>query len=375
MSDLFFFGTLRHLPLLETVIGHDLSGITLSEASFADHQIHWADGHAFPLLVASPGEAAVGLLARGLSAEDVARLDYYEQVFDFDLIWTEVTENGVSRRVQMFWPPKTGHTPGPLFQLEDWAPKWGDINTRAAVEVMRHRGHKTAAEVGAMYGMIHVRASAHVAAQAENPVLGPSGMQASDVLNFDISIPYANFFALEERALRFRQFDGSLSEEVERAIFLSGDAALVLPYDPVRDRVLLVEQVRMGPLARGDHGPWQLEPIAGRVDPGETPLDAAHREAREEAGLELSHLHVIHEGYPSPGTSSEFFYTYLGIADLPDEAARLGGVDGEHEDIKGHIYDFDTVMAMLDRGDIRVVPLALALHWLARNRETMRTGA
>ncbi|MCG7492651.1 NUDIX domain-containing protein [Thalassobius sp. Cn5-15] len=375
MPDLFFFGTLCHVPLLETVIGHDLSGISLSEAAFPDHQIHWATGHAFPLLVKAEGQQAVGLLARGLSDADVARLVYYEEVFNFDLIWTEVVEDGVSRRVQMFWPPESGHAPGAVFRLEDWAPKWGDINTRAAVEVMRHQPCKTAAEVGAIYGMIHVRAAAFVAAQRETPVLGPSGMRRAHVESRDISIPYANFFAMEERHLRFRRFDGSLSAEVDRAIFMSGDAALVLPYDPVRDRVLLVEQVRMGPLARGDHGPWQLEPIAGRVDPGEAPEEAARREAQEEAGLTLTDLQEIHQGYPSPGASSEFFYTYLGLADLPDEAARLGGVDGEHEDIKGHVFGFATVMAMLDRGDIRVGPLALALHWLARNRESLRRGA
>ncbi|MCB2157335.1 MAG: NUDIX domain-containing protein, partial [Rhodobacteraceae bacterium] len=47
----------------------------------------------------------------------------------------------------------------------------------------------------------------------------------------------------------------------------------------MRDRVLLIEQFRMGPYARGDAEPWLIEAIAGRVDPGETPEDAARREA------------------------------------------------------------------------------------------------
>jgi nudix-type nucleoside diphosphatase (YffH/AdpP family) len=379
MSELFFFGTLRHLPLLEAVIGHSVSELHLTEAALPGYQIHWARGQAFPMIVQTAEAEAVGLLVSGLSDEDVARLDYYEQVFDFDLIWTSVqptAPNGAApQRVRMFWPAAHSHVPGHIFELNDWAPLWGDINTRAAHEVMLHMGRKTPAEVATMYPMIHVRASAYVAAQREVPVLGPSGLQRTDVICDDVSLPYAQFFAMEERSLRFRRFDGTMSDVVDRAIFLSGDAALVLPYDPVRDRVLLVEQVRMGPLARGDHGPWQLEPIAGRVDPGEAPTDAALREAREEAGLELGELHLIHQGYPSPGTSSEFFYTYLGIADLSDDTAGLGGVAGEHEDIKGHIYSFDAVMTMLDRGDIRVVPLAMALHWLARNRESLRRGA
>ena len=55
---------------------------------------------------------------------------------------------------------------------------------------------------------------------------------------------FAGFFAVEEQGLRFRRFDGTLSDPVNREAFVSGDAVTVLPYDPVRDRVLLVEQFR-----------------------------------------------------------------------------------------------------------------------------------
>ncbi len=48
----------------------------------------------------------------------------------------------------------------------------------------------------------------------------------------------------------------------------SADAVTVLPYDPVRDRVLLIEQYRFGVHMRGDPRPWVLEPVAGRIDAG-----------------------------------------------------------------------------------------------------------
>lgn len=83
--------------------------------------------------------------------------------------------------------------------------------------------------------------------------------------------PYAGFFAVEVQDLRFRRFDGTVSAPVNRAGFVSGDAVTVMPYDPVRDRVLLIEQFRFGPHLRGDVNPWQLEVIAGRIDAGETP--------------------------------------------------------------------------------------------------------
>ncbi len=81
--------------------------------------------------------------------------------------------------------------------------------------------------------------------------------------------PMPHFFAVEEYDLSYRRFDGSFSKPVNRAAFVSGDAVTVLPYDPLRDRVLLIEQFRIGPMARGDAQPWLLEAIAGRVDPGE----------------------------------------------------------------------------------------------------------
>jgi nudix-type nucleoside diphosphatase (YffH/AdpP family) len=166
-----------------------------------------------------------------------------------------------------------------------------------------------------------------------------------------------------------------MTDVLERAVFVATDAALVLPYDPVRDRVMLVEQLRMGPVARGDRAQWQLEPIAGRVDPGESPEDAAHREAQEEAGLTLRKLEKIAEVYASPGDSTEFFYIYLGLADLPDGSTGVNGLEVENEDIRSHLIGFDALMTMVDQLEAANAPLVIAAYWLARHRERLRLEA
>jgi nudix-type nucleoside diphosphatase (YffH/AdpP family) len=185
---------------------------------------------------------------------------------------------------------------------------------------------------------------------------------------------YSNFYAVDELHLRHKKFNSAWSPMMERAVFHAADAALVLPYDPIRDRVMLIEQFRIGPFARGDNSCWQFEPIAGRLDPGEAPETTARREALEEAGLTLGALEKVAETYASPGNSSEFYYTFVGIADLPDEITGTHGLDAEDEDIRSHLLSFDELMTLCETGQAANTPLVMAAYWLARNRERLRSA-
>lgn len=186
---------------------------------------------------------------------------------------------------------------------------------------------------------------------------------------------HAGFFGLEVLSLTHRRFDGTMSPQMRREVFVSGDAVTVLPYDPARDRVLLVEQFRAGPLGRGDPLPWQLEAIAGRIDPGETPEDCARREAVEEAGLVLGALEKVAAYYPSPGAVTEFIYSYVALCDLPDGCAGVFGEAEEAEDIRGQLVPFDRLMAAVVDGEIGNAPLILTALWLQRERARMRAAA
>ncbi len=186
---------------------------------------------------------------------------------------------------------------------------------------------------------------------------------------------FAGFFAVEEQGLRFRRFDGTLSDPVNREAFVSGDAVTVLPYDPVRDRVLLIEQFRVGPHLRGDANPWQLEAIAGRIDDGETAEATAIREAKEEAGIEINRLVPIAGYYPTPGAVTEFLYSYLALVDLPDSAIGTFGLATESEDIWVHLVSFDRLMELCASGEVGNAPTLLSALWLARERPTLRAAA
>jgi nudix-type nucleoside diphosphatase (YffH/AdpP family) len=262
---------------------------------------------------------------------------------------------------------------GPPWSLADWVARHGTLALEAAGEFMALWPATPPERAAALFPQIQQRAASRLRAAADPaPVRLRRGGPASAIEVAARRRPYSGYFALEEWDLSFPTFAGGRSERVTRAAFVSGDAVTVLPYDPVRDRVLLVEQFRFGPLRRGDPNPWSLEPVAGRIDAGETPAEAARREAAEEAGLALGELIPVGRYYPSPGAVAEYLYTFIGLADLPDAAARAGGLAEEHEDIRGLLLGFDELMALVDGGEAENGPLLVSALQLARLRPSLR---
>ena len=102
---------------------------------------------------------------------------------------------------------------------------------------------------------------------------------------------------------------------------------------------------------------------------------AAHVfEAVEEAGLTLGALLPVAGYYPTPGISAEFLYSYVAVTDLPDGAAGVFGVEGEAEDIRGHLIGFDDLMALVASGEVSNAPLIMTAFWLQARRAELRGG-
>ena len=185
-------------------------------------------------------------------------------------------------------------------------------------------------------------------------------------------VVYKGFFSVEEHDLSYRKFNNQQSSILTRSALISSDAVIVLPYDPVNDRILLIEQFRSGPYVKGDKNPWVLEPIAGLIDEGETPESAGIREAQEEAHLEIKRLELVARSYPSPGISTEFFHQYIGIVELLDSSNLIAGLSSENEDIRSHIFEYEQFFEMIERGKVKVGPLILLGLWLSKNRNRLR---
>ncbi len=183
---------------------------------------------------------------------------------------------------------------------------------------------------------------------------------------------YDGYFRIDRYRLRHRRHDGQWSGEMMREVFERGHAVAVLPYDPVADRFVLIEQFRIGAFARGDQSPWLLEMVAGIVEEGEAPDDVARRETREETGLGISALVPIAEFYVSPGGTTQYNWLYCARVDATD-AGGVHGLDHEHEDIRVVPLSAEEIPALLTPGRVRDVTTLLALHWLAANRARLRT--
>lgn len=198
-----------------------------------------------------------------------------------------------------------------------------------------------------------------------------AGFGPADVDILERESPWRGFFRMDRLRLRHRLFEGGWSRELTRELFVRQEAAGVLPWDPVRDEVLLIEQFRAGALDYRD-SPWCLEVIAGIADQaGESLEDMVRREAQEEAGLTLETVIPLPSYLVSPGGSNERMSLFFAVADL----SAAGGVHGnseEGEDIRVHRVPLADIPALMQAGKLDNAPCLIALQWLQINHATLR---
>ena len=163
-------------------------------------------------------------------------------------------------------------------------------------------------------------------------------------------------------------------QRVTRLVMERGHAVAVLAYDPRKDRVVLVNELRPGVLAAGGTA-FSDGLIAGAIEPGEAALDAAVREAREEAGLELETPRIIHErAYVSPGGTSETITIVYAAVTAP-LASEIHGNPAEQENIRTAILSSRKFFNRIASGEINDMKTLLAGCWLRANRARLKREA
>lgn len=94
-------------------------------------------------------------------------------------------------------------------------------------------------------------------------------------------------------------------------------------------------------------GKVMLEVPAGKIDPGEKPLEAAVRELKEETGYTASKVEFLTEFYPSVGYSEEKLYLYLCTGLIPGETCF-----DENEAIDIEEMELDKLFKMVMSGEL-----------------------
>jgi ADP-ribose pyrophosphatase len=181
---------------------------------------------------------------------------------------------------------------------------------------------------------------------------------------------YKGFFSIIAYRFRHRLFNGEMSGEVVREVFERGHAAVLLPYDPQRDEVVLIEQIRIPALDCSDT-PWLLEMVAGIIEEGETVEDVARREALEEANIVVKRCKPALNYLASPGGTSERLSIMVGEVDATT-AEGIHGLEAENEDIRVHVVSREQAYRWVEEGAIDNAASVIALQWLQLHHESLR---
>jgi ADP-ribose pyrophosphatase len=139
-------------------------------------------------------------------------------------------------------------------------------------------------------------------------------------------------------------------EKASREIVKHPGAVAVIAI--LEGKLVVVEQFRK-PLEKSI-----VEIPAGKLDPGEDPLHAAHRELREETGFTSPSLTLIHSFYTAPGFTDELIHLYY-----TDQL--IAGIEQPDEDefLECESITLDEALQMIVQGRISDAKTIIAIQY------------
>lgn len=185
-------------------------------------------------------------------------------------------------------------------------------------------------------------------------------MQSNYKINYR-KILYEGFFKLHKINFNHKKHNGSWNNNVSREIFSGAHVSTLLPYDPIKKKILLLKQFRAGVIER-TKDPIITEIVAGIIDKGENPEEAAKRECKEETGCEVKKIIDIFSYFPAPGSSQSYYHFFLGEVDS-FKGDRILGQESENEDILVRSYDVNEVKNLMKQKKIINGVTLIALQW------------
>lgn len=206
----------------------------------------------------------------------------------------------------------------------------------------------------------------------DHPSNSPPPPQPDQVELLAREAVYSGYLHVSRLRLRHAQYAGGMGPPLTREVVERGHAVALLPYDPWRDCVVLIEQFRPGPWLAGEPA-WMQEVVAGIVEPGEDPETVARRECAEECGLTPDRLEPVGRFFLSPGILTETVTLFCGRV----EAGAAGGFHGlaaEGEDIRAVAIPAADFAALGRSGRMTNATALIAAQWFALNHASLRAA-
>ncbi len=112
------------------------------------------------------------------------------------------------------------------------------------------------------------------------------------------------------------------------------DAAAVLILNTDSNKIVLTRQYRYPVTFKSSE--TILEIVAGKIDEGEDPEEAAIRETEEETGYKIrnENINLLLSCFSTPGYSGERFFIYYATVTNDDKVSEGGGKEDENEKIE-----------------------------------------
>lgn len=133
------------------------------------------------------------------------------------------------------------------------------------------------------------------------------------------------------------------------------DCVGVLPFLD-DSHVVMVRQYRY---VFGENQRWEMP--TGGVKPGETWLEAAHRELREEVGYDAAALDFLNTYYTSKSIVHEIAHLYMGR-----DLTQVRALPDETEFLEIEVFPFSSIIEMVLESEIRDSMTILAVLFAAR---------
>lgn len=175
---------------------------------------------------------------------------------------------------------------------------------------------------------------------------------------------FNGFNKIKRYKFQHKLFDSSWSNIISREILITKNAVAILPYDKVKNKVILIKQFRLGALL-SDYNPFQIEIIAGLVEKSDKDLKSAViREAKEEAGIIVKYKKIqsIRNILNSSGSTNESTSIFFCECTF-NKLKRIKGNSNEDENIEVLVLSPKKAFELLFKKKIHSVNTIIALEW------------